>query len=120
MNLNNRLTAFIVVLIGKAVIAQYREYTCSRFAEQHNVMRYVHEDLCSLLAATSQYSVFIDQEMQLTGCHNSNEMRNAKCAETQSSKVPTRVNLLLFPILRSLHQNKRRRLGCLSAVLAIK
>ena len=33
--------------------------------------------LCSLLAATSQFSVLIDQRMQLAGCHNGNERRNA-------------------------------------------
>ena len=37
--------------------------------------------------------------MQLTGCHNGNEMRNATCVATKTSKIPTQVNLLLFPIL---------------------
>ena len=44
---------------------------------------YVYADLCSLLAATSQFSLLIGQNMQLTGCHNGNEMRNATCADTQ-------------------------------------
>ena len=46
---------------------------------------YVYADLCSLLAATSQFSILIGQNMQLTGCHNGNEMRNATCADTQIS-----------------------------------
>ena len=49
-------------------------------------------------AATIQFSVLIRQEMQLTGCYNGNEMRNATCVETQPSKVPTRVSLMLFPL----------------------
>ena len=48
-------------------------------------MFYVYADLCSLLAATSQFSILIGQNMQLTGCHNGNEMRNATCADTQIS-----------------------------------
>ena len=44
-----------------------------------------YADLCSLLAATSQYSILIGQNMQLTGCHNGNEMRNAACADTEIS-----------------------------------
>ena len=44
---------------------------------------YVYADLCSLLAATSQFSILIGQDMQLTGCHNGNEMRNATCVDTQ-------------------------------------
>ena len=38
--------------------------------------------LCSLLAATSQFSVFIGQKMQLTGWHNDNDMCNAICVDT--------------------------------------
>ena len=60
---------------------------------------YVYADLCSLLAATIRNSVVIGQKMQLTGCHNGNEMRNATCVAAKTSKVPTQVNLLLFPIL---------------------
>ena len=41
--------------------------------------------LCSLLAATSQFSILIGQKMQLTGCHNDNEMRNAICVDTKIS-----------------------------------
>ena len=41
--------------------------------------------LCSLLAATSQFSVFIGQKMQLTGWENANNMRKAICADTQTS-----------------------------------
>ena len=54
-------------------------------AQQCNVVLYVYADLCSLLAATSQFSILIGQNMQLTGCHNGNEMRNATCADTQIS-----------------------------------
>ena len=72
----------------------------SRFTQQCNVALYVNADLCSLLAATIQNSVVIGQKMQLTGCHDGNEMRNdATCGETKTSKVLTQVNLLLFPIL---------------------
>ena len=46
---------------------------------------YVYADLCSLLAATSQLCILIGQNMQLTGCCNGNEMRNATCADTQIS-----------------------------------
>ena len=48
-------------------------------------MFYVYADLCSLLAATSQFSILTGQKMQLTGCHNGNEMRNATCVDTQIS-----------------------------------
>ena len=41
--------------------------------------------LCSLVAVNSQFSVFIEQKMQLTGWENANNMRNAKCAGTQTS-----------------------------------
>ena len=40
--------------------------------------------LCSLLAAISQFRVSIGQKMQLTGYENANNMRNAKCAGTQT------------------------------------
>ena len=49
----------------------------SRFTKQCNVVFYVYANVCSLLAATSQFSILIGQNMQLTGCHNGNEMRNA-------------------------------------------
>ena len=49
----------------------------SRFTQQCNVVLYIYADLCSLLAATSQFSILIGQNMQLTGCHNRYEMRNA-------------------------------------------
>ena len=45
----------------------------------------VYADLCSLLAANSQFSILIGQKMQLTGCHNGNEMRNATCVDTKIS-----------------------------------
>ena len=48
----------------------------SRFTLQCNVVFNIYADLCSLLAATSQFSILIGQNMQLTGCHNGNEMRN--------------------------------------------
>ena len=38
---------------------------------------------CSLLAATSQFSVLIGQKMQLTDWHNGHEMRNAICVDRQ-------------------------------------
>ena len=41
--------------------------------------------LCSLLAATSQFSVLISQIMQLTDWLNANNMRNVTCADTQTS-----------------------------------
>ena len=59
-------------------------YSC-RCTQQGNVVFYVHADLCSLLTATSQFNILIGQNMQLTGCHNGNEMRNATCADTQIS-----------------------------------
>ena len=34
--------------------------------------------------------------MQLTGCHNGNEKRNATCAASKTSKVPTQDALLLI------------------------
>ena len=43
----------------------------------------IYADLCTLLAATSQFSFVIGQDMQLTGCHNGNEMRDATCADTK-------------------------------------
>ena len=49
------------------------------------MVSYVYADLCSLLAATSQFSILIGQNMQFTGCHNGNKMRNATCADTQIS-----------------------------------
>ena len=62
-----------------------------------------------LLAATSQFSVSIGYKMQLTGCHNDDEMRNPTCVEMQTSEVPTRMNLLLvtmvcvsFPVFKFL------------------
>ena len=62
----------------------------------------VYADLCSLLAATIQNSVVIGQKIKLIGCHSGNdgnEMRNATCLATKTSKFPTEVNLLLFAIL---------------------
>ena len=41
--------------------------------------------LCSLLAAISQFWVSIGQKIQLTGYENANNMRNAKCVDTQNS-----------------------------------
>ena len=57
----------------------------SRFTQQCNVVFYVYADLCSLLAATSQFSILIGQKMQLTGCHNDNEMGSAVCVDTKIS-----------------------------------
>ena len=60
------------------------------------VTLYVYADLCSLLTATIQNSVVIGWKMQLTGCHNGNEKRNATCAASKTSKVPTRDALLFI------------------------
>ena len=49
--------------------------------------------LCSLLAATSQFSIFIGQKMQLTGWENANNMRNTTCTDFNW------VVLLFIPIL---------------------
>ena len=57
----------------------------SRFTQQCNVVFYVYADLCILLAANCQFSILIGQKMQLTGCHNGNEMRNATCVDTKIS-----------------------------------
>ena len=57
----------------------------SRFTQQCNVVFCIYADLCSLLAATSQFSILIGQNMQLTGCHNGNETRNVTCVDTQIS-----------------------------------
>ena len=57
----------------------------SRFTQQCNVVFYIYADLCSVLTATSQFSILIGQNMQLTGCHNGNEMRNVTYAETEIS-----------------------------------
>ena len=48
-------------------------------------MQHVPLCLCSLLAANSQFSIPIGQKMQLTGCDNANYVRNATCADTQTS-----------------------------------
>ena len=34
---------------------------------------------------TSQFSIVIGQKMQLTGCHDGNQMRNATCVDTKIS-----------------------------------
>ena len=52
--------------------------------------------LCSLLAATREFSIPIGQKMQLTGWDNSNEMRNATCVD---SKTSIEWPYCLFPIL---------------------
>ena len=54
----------------------------SRFTQQCNVVFYIYADL---LAGTSQFSILSGQNMQLTGCHNGNEMRNATCVDIQIS-----------------------------------
>ena len=58
----------------------------------------VYADLCSLLAVTSRFSILIGQKMQLTGCHNDNEMRNAIYAWTPKFQLsgPT-VHSYLLP-----------------------
>ena len=52
--------------------------------------------LCSLLAATRQFSVVIGQKIRLSGSYNGNEMRSAICLDKQTS-----IEWLycLFPIL---------------------
>ena len=40
---------------------------------------------CSLLPAKSLFSILIGQKMQMTGLDNANNMRNATCANTQTS-----------------------------------
>ena len=55
------------------------------FTQQCNVVFYVCAKLCSLLVATSLFSILIGQDMQLTGSHNGDEMRNATCADTEIS-----------------------------------
>ena len=35
-----------------------------------------------------QFSVSIGYKMQLTCCHNDDEIRNATCVDMQTSKVP--------------------------------
>ena len=57
----------------------------SRVTQQCNVVFYVYTDLCSLLAANSQFSILFGQKMQLTGCHDGNDMRNATCVDTKIS-----------------------------------
>ena len=57
---------------------------------------YVYAGLCSLLAATNQYSVFIGQKMHLTGCYFGNEKGNATCAASKTSNVPTQDALLFI------------------------
>ena len=52
--------------------------------------------LCSLLAATREFSIPIGQKMQLTGWDNGNEMRNATCVD---SKTSIEWPYCLFPIL---------------------
>ena len=62
-------------------------------------MQHVTLCLCSLLAATSQFSIPIGQKMQLTGWENANNVRNATCAASKTPKAPTRVALLCILIL---------------------
>ena len=68
-----------------ALIPRHSIGIYSRFTQQCNVVLCVYADLCSLLAANSQFSILIGQKMQLTGCHNGNEMRNATCVDTKIS-----------------------------------
>ena len=60
--------------------AQYSEWTVGPLSSVTCALC-----LCSLLAAISQFRVSIGQKMQLTGYENANNMRNAKCAGTQTS-----------------------------------
>ena len=59
-------------------------------------MQHVSLCLCSLLAATSQFTIPIGQKMQLTGGENANNVRNATCAASKTSKVPTQDALLFI------------------------
>ena len=59
-------------------------------------MQHVSLCLCSLLSATNQFSIPIGQKMQLTGWENANNVRNATCAASKTSKVPTQDALLFI------------------------
>ena len=51
-------------------------------------------------SARSAFLLARIQKIQLTWLpYDGNEMRNTTCAETETLKVPTRVNQLLLPIL---------------------
>ena len=58
---------------------------------------YVYVDLRSLLAVTIQNSVVIGQKMQLTGCHNGDEMCNATCVATKNVKGSDSSELTVIP-----------------------
>ena len=69
------------------------------FTQQCNVTPALY--LCRFMQLTGcNKPVVIGQELQLAGHYNDNKMYNATCVETQTSEALTRVNLLLFPILR--------------------
>ena len=57
--------------------------------------------LCSLLAATSQFSAFIGHKMQLTCWHNGTEVRNVICVDTQTSIECPHCPLLITVAWRS-------------------
>ena len=72
-------------------------------------MFYVYADLCSLLTANSQVSILIGQNMQLTYCHNGNEMHHATCTDTQ---ISIEWHYCSFPILCPEYARSRASGGC--------
>ena len=72
----------------------------------HSAVQHVSLCLCSLLAATSQFSIPIGQKMQLTGWENANNVRNATCAASKTSKVPTQDHWALQYLEERLGENK--------------
>ena len=69
----------------------------SRFTRPCNVA--LHANFCRLLATTSQFSILVDQKMQLTGCHYGSKEPNVACMEKQTSKVQTLVNVFVRTVL---------------------
>ena len=69
------------------------------FIKQCNVALDVYADLCSLLAASSQFSIFICEKMQMIGCHRGNMLRNATCVETHDFKASNSSEHTVIPIL---------------------
>ena len=64
--------------------SQAKWHSVANGQKGHSAVQHVPLCLCSLLAATSQFSVIIDQKMQLTDWENANSMRNATCVDTQT------------------------------------
>ena len=81
-------------------------------------MQHVSLCLCSLLAATSQFSIPIGQKMQLTGWENANNVRNAICAASKISKVPMQDALLFISYSMTEDYLKRKTIEKLFCWLA--